>query len=31
MTDFNSVSERVNFSEEEDKIFKYWNEIDAFK
>jgi isoleucyl-tRNA synthetase len=31
MTDFNSVSEKVNFSEEEEKIFKYWNEIDAFK
>lgn len=31
LTDFNNVSERANFSEEEEKIYKYWKEIDAFK
>ena len=31
MTEFNKVSEKVNFAEEEEKIFAYWNEIGAFK
>jgi len=31
MTDFNNLSEKVNFVKEEEKIFEYWNEIDAFK
>ena len=31
MTEFNSSSEKVNFYEEEEKIFEYWKQIDAFK
>lgn len=28
---FNSVSDKLNFSEEEENILNYWNDIDAFK
>ncbi|KAJ5079141.1 isoleucine--tRNA ligase cytoplasmic [Anaeramoeba ignava] len=29
--EFKQVSEKVNFAEEEEKILKYWEEIDAFQ
>ncbi len=31
MSKFDSISEKVNFSAEEEKTLKYWSEIDAFK
>ena len=31
MTTFQSVDDKINFSNEEDKTLSYWSEIDAFK
>jgi isoleucyl-tRNA synthetase len=31
MSAFDTVSDKINFAEEEQKILQYWEEIDAFK